>query len=78
MLAARARGLGTCLTTVHLRYEQEAAELLGIPFDLVSQAGLIPLAHTMGTEFKPAPRKSLDTFVHWETWQNRQKHGNNE
>lgn len=68
MLAARARGLGTCLTTVHLRYEQEAAELLEIPYDRTTQAGLIPLAHTIGTDFKPAPRAPLDSFVHWDRW----------
>jgi len=54
MLAARPRGLGACWATVHLSYEQEAAEALGIPFEKVSQAGLIPVAYTLGTEFKPA------------------------
>ncbi|SRR6266571_805028 len=68
MLAARARGLGTCWTTVHLSYEQEAAEALGIPFEKVSQAGLIPVAYTLGTEFKPAGRVSLDSIVHWDRW----------
>jgi nitroreductase len=68
MLAARARGLGTCWTTVHLYYEQEAAEALSIPFEKVSQAGLIPVAYTLGTEFKPAGRVSLDSIVHWDRW----------
>ena len=68
MLAARARGLGTCWTTVHLYYEQEAAEALGIPFGKVSQAGLIPVAYTLGTEFKPAGRVSLDSIAHWDRW----------
>jgi len=68
MLAARARGLGTCWTTVHLFYEQEAAAALGIPFEKVSQAGLIPVAYTLGTEFKPAGRMSLDSIVHWDRW----------
>ena len=56
MLAARARGLGTVWTTFHLRHEREAAELLGLPFDTVMQAALIPVAHTIGTDFKPAAR----------------------
>src|SRR5205807_5707689 len=30
MLAARARGLGTAWTTLHLKYEAEISELLGI------------------------------------------------
>jgi len=68
MLAARARGLGTCWTTLHLAYEQEAAEILGIPYADVMQTSLIPVAYTLGTDFKPAPRQSLDTMVHWEQW----------
>lgn len=68
MLAARARGLGTVWTTLHLPHEEEAAEVLGIPYDRIMQAALIPLAYTKGTEFKPAPRASLDSIVHWEGW----------
>lgn len=44
MLAARARGLGTAWTSVHLFYEEEAAEILGIPYAEVTQARLIPVA----------------------------------
>ena len=65
---ARARGLGTAWTTFHLRHEREAAELLGIPYDRVMQAALIPVAYTVGTEFKPAVRNALDTMVHWDQW----------
>lgn len=68
MLAARARGLGACWTTIHLPHEREAAELLGIPYDRVMQAALIPVAHTIGQEFRPGPRKPLETIVHWEQW----------
>lgn len=68
MLAARARGLGSAWTTLHLPSEQEAAELLGIPYDKVTQAGLFPLAYTLGTEFKAATRLPLDDIVHWDTW----------
>jgi nitroreductase len=68
MLAARARGLGTAWTTFHLRHERKAAELLGIPYDKVMQAALIPVAYTVGTDFKPAARKPLDTMVHWDRW----------
>ena len=68
MLAARARGLGTAWTTLHLRYEEEAAEVLGIPYAEVMQAALIPVAYTLGTDFKPGPRAPLDTIVHWEQW----------
>jgi len=68
MLAARARGLGTCWTTLHLPHEREAAELLGIPYDEVMQAALIPVAHTIGEQFRPGSRKSLDTVIHWDQW----------
>lgn len=68
MLAARARGLGTSLTTLHLRYEREAAELLGIPYGEVTQAGLVPVAYTVGTDFRPAPRVPLEQVVHWDRW----------
>lgn len=68
MLAARARGLGTTWTTLHLLFEKEAAQILGVPYDEVNQAALIPVAHTRGTRFSPAPRAPLDTMVHWEAW----------
>jgi len=68
MLAARARGLGTAWTTVHLFHEREAAEILGIPFDEVMQVALVPVAHTIGTDFRPGPRRSVDEVVRWETW----------
>lgn len=68
MLAARSRGLGTAWTTFHLAFEREAAELLGIPYEEVMQAALIPVAYTIGADFKPGPRKPLETFVHWDRW----------
>jgi nitroreductase len=68
MLAARERGLGTSWTSLHLQYEREAADLLGIPYDEVAQGLLIPVAYTKGTDFKPAPRKPLDDIVHLERW----------
>ena len=66
-LAARSRGLGTCWTTLHLVKEQEAAALLGLP-DNVMQGALIPVAHTIGTDFKPGPRRDLDRVVHHDGW----------
>lgn len=68
MLAARARGLGTCWTTVHLFMEQQAAEVLGIPFESVQQVCLTPVAFTTGTDFKPAARPAADSIIHWDTW----------
>jgi nitroreductase len=67
MLAARARGLGTAWTTLHLRYEREAAEILGLPSE-IRQAALIPTAHTVGRDFKPAARQPLDEVLHLDRW----------
>ena len=66
-LALRARGLGSALTTLHLRCEAEAAALLGIP-DNVMQTGLLPVAWTIGTDFRPARRRPLDEVLHWDRW----------
>jgi nitroreductase len=68
MLAARSRGLGTSLTSFHLFFEQEAAQILGIPYEQVTQAALIPVAYTLGTDFKPGPRKPLESILHWNRW----------
>jgi nitroreductase len=68
MLAARSRGLGTVLTTLHIAFEREAADVLGIPYEQVMQIGLIPVAYTLGTEFKPAARKPLENVLHWDRW----------
>jgi nitroreductase len=68
MLAARARGLGTAWTSLHLEYEKEVAEILGIPFERVMQVALIPVAHTIGTDFKSGTRIPTDERVHWDRW----------
>ncbi len=66
-LALRARGLGTVLTTLHLRAEPDATELLGIP-DGVMQVALLPVAYTIGTEFKTAKRPPISEITHWDHW----------
>ncbi len=66
-LAARSRGLGTALTTLHLVHEKEAAELLGIPDDVL-QVALVPVAYTVGTDFKRASRPPVSDITHWNTW----------
>jgi nitroreductase len=68
MLALRSRGLGTALTTVHLWREREMAELLGIPFDKYTQTGLIPVAYTIGTDFKRGDRVPAGEVMHWDRW----------
>ena len=68
MLALRSRGLGSAWTTLHLGREREVAEILGIPYDRCTQAGLFPVAYTVGTDFKQGPRKPLEGILHWDTW----------
>lgn len=65
MLALRSRGLGTAWTTIHLHREQEMAELLGIPYDEYTQAGLFPVAYTVGTEFQLADRSASEELIYW-------------
>ncbi|MCK9900902.1 nitroreductase [Parafrankia colletiae] len=67
MLAARLRGLGTAWTSLHLAYAGEVAALLGIPPGY-SQGALIPVAHTIGTDFRPAARDPLETILHRDRW----------
>lgn len=68
MLAARSRGLGTAWTTLHLAFEREAAEILRIPYEQVTQVALVPVAYTRGARFHPAERRPLDEVLHWNGW----------
>lgn len=67
MLAARARGLGTAWTSVHLFHHDEVSELLGIPPDW-TQTALFPVAYYTGDDFKPAHRLPTNQFIHRDTW----------
>ncbi len=66
-LALRSRGLGSALTTLHLLHEKEAAEILGIP-DNVLQVALLPVGYTKGTDFKRAQRPPVANITHWDQW----------
>lgn len=66
-LALRSRGLGSTLTTLHLSNGDKAADLLGIP-EGIMQVGLLPVAYTIGDDFKPAKRPPLDHVLHWNIW----------
>lgn len=67
MLAARARGLGSAWTTIHLMFESEAAAILGIPSH-VTQAALLPVAYFTGEDFKPAKRIPSREITYWDSW----------
>ena len=65
MLALRSRGLGSAWTTLTLIREREVAEVLGIPYENWMQVGLFPVAHTIGTDFRPTPRKPAAEVLRW-------------
>jgi len=67
MLAARARGLGTAWTTIHLLKEREISELLGIPAEW-TQVALFPVAYYTGDDFRPAHRLPAEQMTHWDAW----------
>ena len=66
LLAARALGLGTTLTTLYLQFEQEAEAALGLPPGVHSYA-LLPLGYPMG-RFGPVRRVPLADVVYEERW----------
>ncbi len=68
MLALRERGLGSCWTTMTLQSEHEMAELLDIPYEQYTQAGLFPVAYTIGTDFKLAKRPPAEQVIRWNRW----------
>jgi len=66
MLAARALGLGTTLTTVHRHHEAEIKELLGIPEDVETMA-LIPVGWPRG-RFGSGARRPVEKVTYWDRW----------
>ena len=69
MLAARLHDLACAYTTLHLRYEREVADLLGIDFDRYTQAALLTVGFFKGeSSFRAAERLPVDSIVHWDRW----------
>jgi nitroreductase len=66
-LALRSRGLGSVITTAHLYRKEEAAELLGVPEGYV-QACLVPVAYSVGDDFRPAVRKPIEEVTFVDRW----------
>jgi nitroreductase len=65
MLTLRSRGLGSAWTTLTLLREKEVADVLGLPYDRWMQVGLFPIAHTIGLDFQPTPRRPAAEFLRW-------------
>ena len=68
MLALRSRGLGSAWTTLSLLREREVADVLGVPYDKWMQVGLFPIAHTIGTDFRPTPRRPATDVSTWNSF----------
>ena len=68
MLALRARGIGSVLTTIHIHpFEREIAQLLAVPAE-ITQAALLAVAYFTGTDFNPARRAPAKERTHWNSW----------
>ncbi len=66
LLAARALGLGSCLTTIHRFREQQVKDLLGVPPE-VETAALIPLGFPLGKFGRP-PRRPVTEVTFLDRW----------
>jgi nitroreductase len=66
LLAARALGLGSCLTTLHRRRKARIHEILGIP-DSIETAAIIPLGWP-DRDYGPNRRPPLTQFVRYDRW----------
>jgi len=67
-LALRSRAMGSVLTTPFVgKLEQQYAEILGIPQTIMPIA-LLPVAYTVGSQFKPAARKPVESVTYWNGW----------
>lgn len=69
MLSLRARGIGAAWTTLHLVYEKECNEILGIP-ENITTAVMLPVGYFTGETFKKAKRLPVKDVVYWDSWGN--------
>lgn len=73
MLAARALGLGTTITTLHRQREDETRAVLGIP-ENAHIAAVIPVGWPIG-HFGEGPRLPVEAVTYWDTWGNKRSSG---
>jgi hypothetical protein len=66
LLATRALGLGSTLTTRHMLFAKEADAALGLPEGVHSYA-ILPIGYPMG-KFGPVGRGKLSDFVYLDKW----------
>ena len=68
LLAARGLGLGSCLTSLHKRYEDEIKDLLSIP-ENVETAALLPIGFPAdNNRYGPTRRQPVEDVAFRERW----------
>jgi nitroreductase len=67
MLAARAYGIGSTLTTLYAGHEDDVRELLGLPPEALTMA-LIPLGYPARGRWAQPKRKPLEEVVHFDRY----------
>ena len=66
-MALRSRGIGSCWTTLHLGFETEVGELLGIPAT-VTQVAMLPVGNYTGDSFSVTPRRPASEITFIDQW----------
>jgi len=66
MLAARAKGIGSTMTTLHKARELDIKKILNIP-DSVETIALIPLGYPHGQWSRPK-RRPVHEVTYWNSW----------
>jgi F420 biosynthesis protein FbiB-like protein len=72
MLAARALGLGTVLTTFNIVLEDLIRREYGLPDD-ARPVAVIPVGYPDGQNFGPTTRKPVDEVTYWDGWGNKKQ-----
>jgi nitroreductase len=71
MLAARALGIGTTLTTVYRIYQDEVRQVCGVP-ERYEVVALIPMGRPL-KPFRVGRRRPVEDVTHWNRFGNKQR-----
>jgi nitroreductase len=69
LLACRAYGIGSVLTTTHFFFEDELKQKVGVP-DNMEVSALLPMGYPRGKLGKNT-RKPVDEVLYWDRWGNK-------
>jgi F420 biosynthesis protein FbiB-like protein len=72
MLAARAQGLGTLMTTFNMAHEDLIRKEYGLPDEALPVA-VIPVGWPNGQNFGPTTRKPVEEVTYWDSWDNQKQ-----